>query len=73
MVFNIEKLIKIICDLLELFTSTYLQIHIQIRCVPKKLSISLWVMLTNAPGALVKNTKTSNFYIENSVFYLSKM
>jgi hypothetical protein len=70
MVFNIEKLIKIICDLLELFTSTYLQIHIQIRCVPKKLSISLWVMLTNAPGALVKEAKEENFTLKTTFFIL---
>jgi hypothetical protein len=29
-------------------------------------------MLTSVPGALVKDTKTNNFCIENSVLYLFK-
>jgi hypothetical protein len=38
----------------------------------KLIIIKYSVMLTSAPGALVKDTKIINFCIENNVFYLSK-
>jgi hypothetical protein len=38
----------------------------------KLIILIIWIMLTSALGTVVKDIKTRNFCIENSVFYISK-
>jgi len=46
----------------------YLILYLKISKTPKYLGIIIWVLLTGAPGALVKHTIKGNYYHKKKLF-----